>query len=190
MAEPVLQWPPHRREAWTEADLDTMPDDGNKYEILDGRLIVTPPPTEIHQGIGAAILVALHSAAPPGWRVRYDIGVRLRNGNVEPDITVLRPEAPRGLMWYDVELVALVVEIASRSTKHYDAGDKAVAYACSGVPWYWRVVPGSDAGIHIYALTGIGEYSLHATVRMGQTHTLTEPFSVTVVASDWLDPEH
>lgn len=189
MAEPVQQWPPHYREAWTEADLDAMPDDGNKYEILDGRLIVTPPPTETHQGRMIAVAAALREMAPTGWRVRPGIGVRLPNGNVEPDIVVLRPEAPRGEVWNAPAHVALVVEVASPSTRTYDAGDKAVAYACAGIPWYWRLVPGKNGAIHIHALTGIAEYSLHAKVGLGETHTLTEPFPITVVASEWLEPD-
>jgi Uma2 family endonuclease len=188
MAEPVQQWPPHYREAWTEADLDAMPDDGNKYEILDGRLIVTPPPTNRHQRATFTIARALHEAAPRGWAVRPGVGVRLQNGNVEPDITVLRHEVDDAI-WNDAANVALVVEVASPSTKTYDAGDKAVAYACAGIPWYWRVVPGKDGAIHIHALTGIAEYSLHAKVSVGETRTLTEPFPITVVASDWLEPD-
>jgi predicted ATPase/DNA-binding SARP family transcriptional activator len=71
-----------------------MPDDGNTYEVLDGRLIVTPPPDETHQGVGKAIVVALNNTAR---------GARCG--------------------------------IASSSTRKYDAGDKAAAYAYAGIPW-------------------------------------------------------
>jgi Uma2 family endonuclease len=166
------------------------PDDGNAYEVLDGRLVVTPPLSETHQGVAGAIFAALRGVAPPGWRVRYDIGVRLPDGNVEPDITVLQPNAPRGRVWNDAEHVALVVEIASPSTARYDAGDKAVAYACAGIPWYWRIMPGTGGAVEVHGLSGIGEYSHHATVTRGETHTLNEPFPIKVCADDWLDPDN
>jgi Uma2 family endonuclease len=189
MAEPVLRWPPHRFERWTEADLGAMPNDGNKYEIINGRLIVTPPPTTRHQGRMFAIARALHAVAPPEWLIRPGIGVRLLHGKVEPDIAVLQPGAPDDEVWNDAQHVALVVEIASPSTKDYDVGDKATAYACAGIPWYWRVAPGSDGASYVYGLSGIGEYSLHARVAMGESFTLNEPFPITIPASEWLEPE-
>lgn len=37
--------------AWTLDDLAQLPDDGRRYEIIDGRLLVSPPPSNYHQGL-------------------------------------------------------------------------------------------------------------------------------------------
>ncbi|MCA1675383.1 MAG: Uma2 family endonuclease [Actinobacteria bacterium] len=189
MGEAALRWPPHVAEAWTEADLDAMPDDGNKHEVIDGRLIVTPPPRETHQGVADAVAAALRAAAPPGWRVRREIGVRLPSGNVIPDVTVLAPEAPRGEVWTDSCYVALVVEVTSDSTASYDEGDKAAAYGKAGIPSYWRASPNDDA-VCIETAVGASRYTRSITVLHGETHLVTDPFEITVDPARWLNPEN
>lgn len=189
MSEPALQWPPHVAEAWTEADLDGMPDDGNRHEVLDGRLIVTPPPPETHQGIADAIAAALRAAAPRGWRVRREIGIRLPGGNVIPDVTVLSPDAPRGRVWTDAGHVALVVEVASERTVTYDEGDKSVAYAEAGIAGYWRAVP-RDGLVCLETRIDRARYSRSVPVHPGETLEVTSPFPVTVDPARWLDPEN
>ncbi len=43
------------RTVWTVADLERLPDDGNRYEILHGELLVTPLPSNGHQGVAGRI---------------------------------------------------------------------------------------------------------------------------------------
>src|SRR3954463_6139910 len=40
---------PQLKGAWTVADRDALPDDGNRYEVIDGELFVTPAPAWRHQ---------------------------------------------------------------------------------------------------------------------------------------------
>ena len=42
------RWPDHVVGEWTVADLETLPDNGLRYELLDGTLLVTPSPTPRH----------------------------------------------------------------------------------------------------------------------------------------------
>src|SRR5687767_11207830 len=57
-------------EAWfTADDLDTLPDDGNRYELLDGQLLVTPSPRLRHQAVSLELAVLLRQALPPGLRL-------------------------------------------------------------------------------------------------------------------------
>src|SRR5262245_49917998 len=127
---------------WTEADLADLPDDGHRYEIIDGRLYVSPPAGENHQSASADLFFALRMAAPPGWRVLYEIGIAIDNDRFIPDLLVLPPGTPAANEDYnDVTAVrpALVVEIASKSTETTDQGDKMIAYARGAIPAYWRV---------------------------------------------------
>ena len=49
---------------YTVDDLDLFPDDGNRYELLDGVLIVTPAPSQLHQIIAARLIVAIGIHVP------------------------------------------------------------------------------------------------------------------------------
>lgn len=48
---------------WTVADLMAMPEDGYRYELVDGRLVVNPPPSPEHQGLSLNLARALQDAA-------------------------------------------------------------------------------------------------------------------------------
>ena len=47
------------RSVWTAADLEQLPDDGNRYEVLHGELLVTPQPTTVHQGVAVRLTLML-----------------------------------------------------------------------------------------------------------------------------------
>jgi len=171
------------KRVWTETDLAELPDDGSRYEIIDGRLYVVPPAGEVHNSRGVSLISQLAAAAPPGWRVLYEIGLAIGEDRFVPDLVVLPPGTPVAAADFnDVHRVnpALVVEIASRSTQTTDAGDKMIAYARGGIPAYWRVT--RDGAIHIHQLMEPGVYTLVATVAVGETHDVLWPFKVTLAA--------
>lgn len=172
MAQPVYQFP----DFWTEADLDALPDDGHRYEILDGSLHVTPPPNGYHQSIGVELLLQLRAGAPPRWRVLQEIGVRVPGGNFVPDVVVLKPTADLGVNWQDADDVALVVEVASPSTEVNDRNNKAAKYAEAGIPAYWRVA--RDGTITVHALVDEARYGIVTIVKPGETWTAVLPFPV------------
>jgi Uma2 family endonuclease len=125
---------------WTRADLDRLPDDGNRYEVLNGELLVTPPPSEGHQ----EIVHWLNAQLTP-FLVTYRLGrvqfprsvVIIDEEQVEPDMMV-RPFAPlRG--WANAPTPLLVVEVLSKSTRRRDLKTKRDFYLRSGVGEYWVV---------------------------------------------------
>ena len=58
-----------RGRPFTVDDLEGMPDDGNRYELIDGTLLVTPAPGWPHQEMGGALYVLLREHCPPELRV-------------------------------------------------------------------------------------------------------------------------
>ena len=126
---------------YTVDDLERFPDDGNRYELLDGLLLVSPLAGMPHQVVTWRLVTAISEALRP-WPeilVASPGGVVLRpKTRLEPDILVFR--APVGAMvWENVPEHLLVVETASPSTVIYDREFKRPAYLTLGVKEVWRV---------------------------------------------------
>lgn len=147
---------------WTEPDLHSFPQDGHRYEIVDGALHVTPPLSVAHLAAVQALVAALRPAAPDGWWVCDRLGVAIGASHLIPDVTVLRPQSS-GQIWSDPRDVALVVEVEEAASRRYDRLLKPALYAEGGIPAYWRVELGPSPVIRMYELTNAG-YELTRTV--------------------------
>jgi Uma2 family endonuclease len=80
---------PKQGEPFTVDDLDRMPDDGRRYELIDGMLIVSPAPNIGHQRVIIVLGSLLESACPEHLVVVGDVGVRIaENSALEPDVVV------------------------------------------------------------------------------------------------------
>jgi Uma2 family endonuclease len=180
MAQPAPAW--HMPDFWTERDLEALPEDGHRYEILDGNLIVTPPAGFEHQNISMNLALILNRASPAGWKVLAELGIRLPGGNLIPDLVALKPGAVPSPDWHDADHVALVVEIASKSTETNDRGNKPIVYAKAGIPAYWRI--DRTGTLFVYSLVSEGTYGLVEIVKPGQVLEALYPFAVTFDAAD------
>jgi Uma2 family endonuclease len=131
--------------SWTFDDLLNVVDDGFRYEIIDGSLLVTPPPGIGHQRIVTELLVALSLAAPPDLLVLPGVGVAKVQGQVnyfEPDVVVVdRDAAPEGDNKLDPRFVRLAIEVVSPSSRTIDEVLKREAYARMALSNYWIVTP-------------------------------------------------
>ena len=131
--------------SWTFADLEDLADDGFRYEIIDGSLLVTPPPGIGHQRIVGELVVALSLAAPPYLLVLPGAGVTKVQGQTnyfEPDVVVVdRDAAPEGDNKLDPRFVRLAIEVVSPSSRSIDKVLKRDAYLRMGLPHYWIVTP-------------------------------------------------
>lgn len=130
------------RRTFTVDDLAQMPDDGNRYELLDGTLVVTPAPTPPHQRVVLRVAMILESALPPGYETFVaPFDVHLAGDTlVQPDVLVVRQDdlMPRGIASAPV----LAVEVPSPSTRLVDLNLKRARYEVARCPAYWVVDPG------------------------------------------------
>ena len=169
---------------WTEPDLHLFPQDGHRYEIVDGSLHVTPPLDAAHEAVVRALVMTLRSAAPEGWWVCARLGIEAGSSNLVPDVTVLRPQSS-GAIWADPADVALVVEVETRTSRRYDRLLKPTLYADAGIGGYWRVEPGPAPVLHTYAL-GPDGYTLQQTIQGADLVKVDAPYPVRVAPSEWL----
>jgi len=130
---------------WSSADLARLPDDGNRYEVLDGELFVTPQAAFRHQRIAVELLIRLHE-----YCARRSIGVVVGPGAVkwarnelQPDIEVIpgHHDKAGNPKWQHLPRPILVGEILSGSSRERDLWKKRDAYARLGIPTYWIVDP-------------------------------------------------
>jgi Uma2 family endonuclease len=128
---------------WTVAQLHALPDDGNKYEIIDGVLYVTPSPRFLHERAVAELAWILRPYATP-----LGFAIMPRDGDVkysertlvQPDAFVYISTAERKVRdWADVHPLQLVIEVLSRSTKRRDRTVKRDLYQGQRIPQYWIV---------------------------------------------------
>jgi Uma2 family endonuclease len=125
----------------THADLQALPDDHNRYELIDGELLVSPSPSTAHQRAVGNLYVLLRAACPPDLEVfvaPFDWLVDDHNV-FEPDLLVARRAdlTERNLPRPPV----LAVEVLSPTTRQRDLGRKRAAYARAGLAHYWAVDP-------------------------------------------------
>jgi Uma2 family endonuclease len=132
-------WPAAGR-PFTVADLDRIPDDGRRYELLDGALIVSPRPTTVHQVVAGRLYSILSSACPEGLCVVPEPAVELGpQTEFDPDLVAVRMDQIGGAKFTEPPL--LVIEIRSPSTALIDLNRKKAAYERFGVSSYWIVNP-------------------------------------------------
>lgn len=125
---------------WTRADLERLPDDGNKYEVIRGELFVTPPPAAGHESIVEALgrRIMPYVWAQGLGQVRFPRSVFVFEKSLaEPDMMVLLPG--RVTSWERMPTPMLVIEVASESTVRRDRVAKRSYYIDGGVSEYWIV---------------------------------------------------
>ncbi len=167
------------------AELEAMPDDGHRYELIDGSLVVTPSPVPEHQGSLLELAVLLRAACPPELKVYvapFDVELAV-DTIVQPDLLVTRrvDVNRRGIAVAPL----LAVEILSPSTRRIDLMLKRSRYEAAGCLSYWVIDP-HEPSILAWELRD-GAYAEVGRASGGESLSLTQPFPVTVVPARLLD---
>jgi len=142
----------------TYPELRLMPDDGKRYELIDGEVFVSPSPSEKHQRASGRLFLSMG-----GHVVRHDLGrvyyapfdvVFGEKTALQPDLLFVS-KARLGIIGpeYIIGAPDLVVEILSPSRPAYDRVTKLEQYALYGVAEYWIVDPMAES-VEIYVLAG------------------------------------
>lgn len=142
---------------YTVAELDLLPDDGNRYEVLAGTLLVTPSPGSAHQGVAARLsaLFAPHLLARRLGLFSPGVVTLPPLTQLQPDLLVVPPRFAPGTPWAEIAEHWLSVEIVSRSSRVYDREFKRDAYLALGVREVW-LVDVRDRSIEVCVRKGAG----------------------------------
>ena len=137
--------------AWTLADLDRLPDDGNKYELVDGELFVTPAPAPRHE----ELIYALRTILEPYVREQQlgrvygdNAAIRTTESELLPDLMVRLALSTPPDTWAEMPIPVLVIEVLSPTTRRRDHEYKRAFYLRNGVAEYW-IVDGEERTIRV-----------------------------------------
>lgn len=163
---------------WTLAERDALPDDGNRYELIDGKLVVTPSPGADHQRASRGLFRVLDAACPDAFEIFYapfDVLLDPKTA-MQPDLLIARrgDVGERGVKAAPV----LAVEILSPSTHMIDRNLKLQRFERAGMPSYWLVDP-KRLVLSVYELEG-SRYQHIAEVAHDETWSAEQPFPVTI----------
>ena len=168
---------------WT--DIQALPADGLRRELVGGQLLVTPAPASPHQRAVFRLAVLLAAACPPEYEVflaPFDWYLA-EDTYFEPDLMVI-PRPPAPIQRFEGTPL-LVVEVLSPSTRTADRVTKVDTYAKAGAPHYWIVDPEAP-DITAQVLDG-GLYREAGRAQDEETLRVTEPFPVEVVPARLID---
>ena len=125
---------------WTAEMVRGLPEDGNRYELIDGVLLVSPSPANRHQRAARVLLMALQS-----YCEQHDLGEALASPSdielspkdlVQPDVYVTRTIVSS---WSDARDLRLAIEVISPSSGHTDRFVKRPRYQRERIPEFWIV---------------------------------------------------
>jgi Uma2 family endonuclease len=136
---------PDTARRYTVDQVLAFPDDGNRYELVDGELLVTPAPGQPHQIVLGELYAVLHRYLAPYAHLAR---VFLPPGDViwspreyvQPDLFVVPASEVTG-DWRDCRTLLLAVEIVSPSSARADRLTKRRLYQSRGVETYWILDP-------------------------------------------------
>jgi Uma2 family endonuclease len=138
---------------FTADQVRALPDDGNRYEVVYGELLVTPAPRAWHQEVIGRLWYELRT-----YLRREAVGHLFQSPAdiswgpdtlVQPDLFVVRLDQARTMDWASMRDLLLVTEVVSPSSSRADRFVKRIRYREAGVPVYW-VVDGDERMVEVW----------------------------------------
>jgi Uma2 family endonuclease len=166
------------KQDWTVDDLANLPKD-LRYELIDGRLIL-PSATQLHQDISIELVNAIRVNCPSGYRVVFDISLRIdRRNEPRPDV-VVRPLSSGMRSPAPINGALLLVEVVSPTSRPRDTHAKAKLFAEAGVKHYWVVDPVFEGGVVLteFQIGDTGRFDIATSTN--KIFTTDVPFPITV----------
>ncbi|GAB1644910.1 Uma2 family endonuclease [Krasilnikovia sp. MM14-A1259] len=171
-------------DGWTTDDLEALPEDGLRRELLDGVLLVSPSPTDVHQIIAMRLGVALEQTCPRDLQVTQSVEIRISNRrSFIPDVLVATDEAAtRAAGHYAPHEVVLAVEIVSPTSQSMDRITKPALYAAAGIPFYWRIE--TKGGLMVHASKIDPEHEVYQPIgAFSDVIEVSEPWPISIPVS-------
>ncbi|WP_338494282.1 Uma2 family endonuclease [Streptomyces sp. SJL17-4] len=173
---------------WEESDWP----EGSKVEIIDGIIVVTPPPAAPHNRIAEKVHRRLYTVVPDDWGVYQTLGVShpSRGRLYVPDLVVMPESAVAELEGSEsapLTAAELIVEITSLSNASYDRMNKAAAYAEAQVPLYLLIDRFAPAGptVTLYGEPKGDVYQELQRGKFGEEIHIPVPFDLTIDTSNF-----
>ncbi len=139
---------------WTADMARRLPENGNRYEVVYGELLVTPAPRAWHQMLVLRLAAALQAYLEqnPGIGVPFVSPADISWGEdvlLQPDVFVVPVDQARALDWSAIRDLLLVAEVLSPSTSRHDRFTKRRRYQEARVPVYW-IVDGEARQVEVW----------------------------------------
>ncbi|WP_408051798.1 Uma2 family endonuclease [Streptomyces sp. HO565] len=167
--------------------------EGFRAELIEGEIVVTPPPDGDHEDCIELIVDQMYRGSATRMQFSGNKGLNLKNADglladhVIPDGT-FAPRTSRlyrgAEPWMPCDGVSLVLEVTS-SKPRADREAKRHGYARGGIPFY-LLVDRQESSITLFSDPGQDDYRQHCTVAFGKPLTLPAPFSFDLDTADFL----
>jgi Uma2 family endonuclease len=176
---------PHllERHDLTVDDLADLPED-LRYELIDGRLVLTPHARPSHQMISKNVGFAIDQRCPEEFVLNIEQAILIApHIELVPDAVILSEAAP-DTSPVPADDVLLVVEVISKSSQSTDRKYKLDRYANAGIPFYWIIDPLADR-------VTFTQFSLHVdgfyteVLQTDRRVTVQEPWEITLDLPAW-----
>jgi Uma2 family endonuclease len=177
-----------RSDDWTVDDLADLPEDGNRYEILDGSLFVSPMPALPHGRVVSRLHRSLVLQAPDTVAVVQNMGVLrhlVSQTYLVPDLMIILDETlDRAGNALRPNEALVVVEVISPRREAIDLVTKRHYYATMEIPQYWVVDP-VTANLMVMRTPKDGAYREEIGIDAGATWATDDPFSLSLNPADF-----
>ncbi|MEU5851953.1 Uma2 family endonuclease [Saccharopolyspora shandongensis] len=174
-------------EVWESLDL---PNKGWRAEIIEGRIVMTPPPGNEHNLIASRVHRALARAIAEDWQIFQTAAVDTGFGNnlYVPDLVVIpQDQVIAHGAYLDASNALLVVEITSASNADVDRTTKLRGYAHAGIPLYLLIdrFAKDQPAVTLHSRPSNDRYWDQRRVPFGEPISIPEPFDLTLETKDF-----